>query len=167
MILKHIELCPFAGIQQRTVAFQSGMNVIIGENEAGKSTLVNAIKAALFENTNQGKRALQEFGDAYFPRGKSDQAKVILVFGANGIEYTLTKVWGAGKMAQLKASDGRSWNDDASVQAQLEIILVLNRGSWETVLFADQNSLLETANKIQEAAGEGKFNRIPTLNNIG
>lgn len=167
MILKHIELCPFAGIQQRTVAFQSGMNVIIGENEAGKSTLVNAIKAALFENTNQGKRSLQEFGDAYFPRGKSDQAKVILVFGANGIEYTLTKVWGAGKMAQLKASDGRSWNDDASVQAQLEIILVLNRGSWETVLFADQNTLLETANKIQEAAGEGKFNRIPTLNNIG
>lgn len=165
MILKQIELCPFAGIQQRRITFQAGLNVIIGENEAGKSTLVNAIKAALFESTNLAKRPLQEFGDKYFPRGKSDQAKVVLVFGANGIDFTLTKVWGAGKMAQLQASDGRSWNDDASVQAQLETLLVLHRGSWETVLFADQNTLLETAHSIQKAANT--INRIPTLNNIG
>lgn len=165
MILKQIELCPFAGIQQRSITFQAGLNVIVGENEAGKSTLVNAIKAVLFESTNQAKRPLQEFGDKYFPRGKSDQAKVVLVFGASGIDFTLTKVWGAGKMAQLQASDGRSWNDDASVQAQLETLLVLHRGSWETVLFADQNTLLETAHSIQKSANT--INRIPTLNNIG
>jgi len=165
MKLKQIELCPFAGIQQRSITFQAGLNVIVGENEAGKSTLVNAIKAVLFESTNLGKRPLQEFGDKYFPRGKSDQAKVVLVFGANGVDFTLTKVWGAGKMTQLQASDGRSWNDDASVQAQLETILVLHRGSWETVLFADQNTLLETAQSIQQAANT--INRIPTLNNIG
>lgn len=165
MILKQIELCPFAGFQQRKVAFGSGLNVIEGENEAGKSTLFNAIKAVLFESTNQNKKPLQEFGEKYFPRGKSDQAKVVLEFSHKGIEYTLTKVWGAGRLSQMTASDGRSWNDDASVQTQIENLLVLKRGSWETVLFTDQNTLLETARNIQESAGE--INRIPTLKNIG
>ncbi|MFM7639468.1 MAG: AAA family ATPase [Bacteroidota bacterium] len=164
MKLKQIELCPFAGFNQRTVAFESGLNILLGENEAGKSTLINAIKAVLFENTTQNKRALQDFSDKYFPRGKSDQAKVVLVFVVGSIEYTLTKVWGAGKLAHLKASDGSSWNDDLSVQTQLENLLILHRGSWVTVLFADQNTLLETAQSIQAAAGD--INRIPTLKNI-
>jgi len=54
MILKKLILCPFAGFTNREVEFKKGLNVILGENEAGKSTLVNAIKASLFEPTNLG-----------------------------------------------------------------------------------------------------------------
>jgi DNA repair exonuclease SbcCD ATPase subunit len=118
MILQKIELCPFAGFQHRLVEFNRGLNVVEGENEAGKSTLVNAIKAVLFENTTQGKRALTEFSEKYFPRGKSDHAKVILTFACDGNTYTLTKIWGAGGSAHLISSDGSTWNDDQSVQVQ-------------------------------------------------
>lgn len=58
MILNKLILCPFAGFTNREVEFKKGLNVILGENEAGKSTLVNAIKASLFEPTNLGKRDL-------------------------------------------------------------------------------------------------------------
>ena len=165
MILQKIELCPFAGFQHRLVEFNRGLNVVEGENEAGKSTLVNAIKAVLFENTTQGKRALTEFSDKYFPRGKSDHAKVILTFACDGNTYTLTKIWGAGSSAHLISSDGSTWNDDQSVQVQMNKLLKVNRGSWETILFADQNTLFETADRIQKNADN--IDRIPTLKNMG
>lgn len=75
MILQKIELCPFAGFQHRLVEFNRGLNVVEGENEAGKSTLVNAIKAVLFENTTQGKRALTEFSEKYFPAARATTPK--------------------------------------------------------------------------------------------
>lgn len=165
MILQKIELCPFAGFQNRLVEFNRGLNVVEGENEAGKSTLVNAIKAVLFENTTQGKRALKEFSEKYFPRGKSDHAKVILNFACDGNTYTLTKIWGAGSSAHLISSDGSTWNDDQSVQLQINKLLKVNRGSWETILFADQNTLFETAERIQKNADN--IDRIPTLKNMG
>ena len=74
MRLIQIELCPFAGFQQRTVDFKPGLNVVLGENEAGKSTLVNAIKSVLFENTQQIKREFTPFAEKYIPRGKGDHA---------------------------------------------------------------------------------------------
>ena len=80
MILQKLTLCPFAGFTHREVEFKSGLNVILGENEAGKSTLVKALKASLFEPTSLGKRDLEKFAHSYFPKGIADQAKTILVF---------------------------------------------------------------------------------------
>lgn len=164
MKLIQIELCPFAGFQQRTVAFESGLNVVLGENEAGKSTLVEAIKAVLFESTQQGKREYTPFAEKFIPRGKGDHAKVNLTFSVGSDIYTLSKTWGAGKSASLRLDGGASWNDDIAVQDQLNALLQLHRGSWETILFADQNTLFETASNIEASAQN--INRIPTLKNM-
>ena len=164
MRLIQIELCPFAGFQQRTVDFQPGLNVVLGENEAGKSTLMNAIKAVLFENTQQGKREFTPFAEKYIPRGKGDHAKVNLTFSVGSDVYSLSKTWGAGKSSSLKLNGGASWNDDSAVQEQLNELLQLHRGSWETILFADQNTLFQTANNIEASAQN--INRIPTLKNM-
>ncbi|MFM6952708.1 MAG: AAA family ATPase [Bacteroidota bacterium] len=164
MRLIQIELCPFAGFQQRTVDFQPGLNVVLGENEAGKSTLVNAIKAVLFENTQQIKREFTPFAEKYIPRGKGDHAKVNLTFSVGSDVYSLSKTWGAGKSASLKLNGGASWNDDSAVQEQLNQLLQLHRGSWETILIADQNTLYKTASSIEASAQN--INRIPTLKNM-
>ena len=164
MRLIQIELCPFAGFQQRTVDFKPGLNVVLGENEAGKSTLVNAIKSVLFENTQQIKREFTPFAEKYIPRGKGDHAKVNLTFSVGNDVYSLSKTWGAGKSASLKLNGGASWNDDSAVQEQLNELLQLHRGSWETILFADQNTLFKTASSIEASAQN--INRIPTLKNM-
>ena len=93
MGLIQIELCPFAGFQQRTVDFKPGLNVVLGENEAGKSTLVNAIKSVLFENTQQIKREFTPFAEKYIPRGKGDHAKVNLTFSVGNDVYSLSKTY--------------------------------------------------------------------------
>lgn len=165
MILNKLILCPFAGFTNREVEFKKGLNVILGENEAGKSTLVNAIKASLFEPTNLGKRDLEKFAHAYFPKGNADQAKIILDFNAGKSQYTLEKTWGVGKSSKLTSSEGESINDEAAVQGKLNELLVLHRGSWEEVLFADQQKMSSTVESIQK--NKDNINRIPTLEGQG
>jgi len=165
MILNKLILCPFAGFTNREVEFKKGLNVILGENEAGKSTLVNAIKASLFEPTNLGKRDFEKFAHAYFPKGNADQAKIILDFNAGKSQYTLEKTWGVGKSSKLTSNEGESINDEAAVQAKLNELLVLHRGSWEEVLFADQQKMSSTVESIQK--NKDNINRIPTLEGQG
>ncbi len=48
MILRSIELESFGKFKNKTVEFRRGMNLVIGPNEAGKSTLAEAVPAVLF-----------------------------------------------------------------------------------------------------------------------
>lgn len=48
MILRSLELRHFGKFPEKTVEFRRGMNLITGPNEAGKSTLIEAIPAVLF-----------------------------------------------------------------------------------------------------------------------
>lgn len=165
MIIKQLNLCPFAGFPQRKIDFQMGMNVILGENEAGKSTIARALKCVLFETTTLSKVQLAKFADNFFPKGKSDQARVMLKFQQKGIDYELEKVWGAGKSAKLSGSDGSIINDETAVQTKLNELLELQRGSWETILFADQSKMAQTMETLQSNTIE--INRIPTFQKSG
>jgi DNA repair exonuclease SbcCD ATPase subunit len=48
MILRRLELKHFGKFGERTFEFRQGMNLVVGPNEAGKSTLMEAIPAVLF-----------------------------------------------------------------------------------------------------------------------
>lgn len=48
MILRSVELENFGRFRGRTVEFRRGMNLVIGPNEAGKSTLAEAVPSVLF-----------------------------------------------------------------------------------------------------------------------
>jgi len=48
MILRSIELENFGRFRGRTIEFRRGMNLVIGHNEAGKSTIAAAVPAVLF-----------------------------------------------------------------------------------------------------------------------
>jgi len=48
MILRSVELENFGRFRGQTVEFRRGMNLVIGPNEAGKSTIAESIPAVLF-----------------------------------------------------------------------------------------------------------------------
>ena len=48
MILRQVDLKRFGKFDERTFEFRRGLNIVIGPNEAGKSTLMEAVPAALF-----------------------------------------------------------------------------------------------------------------------
>ncbi len=70
MILRHLELKPFGRFSDRNFEFRRGLNLVVGPNEAGKSTLVEAIPAVLFGSGN---------ADRYRPWGRPGECRAALV----------------------------------------------------------------------------------------
>jgi DNA repair exonuclease SbcCD ATPase subunit len=84
---------------------EAGLNVIAGENEAGKSTLLRAVRAALFD------RYRSNVGEHYRPHGAAVSPSVKLDFTVAGQKYHLEKTFSKKKDGGLvlQADDGRRW----------------------------------------------------------
>lgn len=83
-----------------------GINLISGPNESGKSTLVQAIRAAFFERyASSSVDYLQPWGDS------SAAPSVELVFEAEGAEWHLSKRFLKKKRCDLTI-DGQAWSND-------------------------------------------------------
>ena len=58
MIIKNIEIISFGKFKNKTIDFSDGLNIICGNNESGKSTVMNFIYAMLYGfGDNRGKSA--------------------------------------------------------------------------------------------------------------
>ncbi|WDC84778.1 AAA family ATPase [Caloramator sp. mosi_1] len=56
MKLRKVECKQFAGLRDKKVEFSDGLNVVYGKNEAGKSTIVEAISNTIFKDAKIGSR---------------------------------------------------------------------------------------------------------------
>lgn len=100
---------------------QPGLNVIVGDNEEGKSTLLKAVQAALFDKHNLTGQAVK----AMLPLGSTVQPKVEVHFQLGEASYRLQKGFSQSKFAQLENAEGR-W-ENAHAEEQLEAILGFTR----------------------------------------
>jgi DNA repair exonuclease SbcCD ATPase subunit len=105
-----------AAVEVRDLA--PGLNVIAGDNEEGKSTLLQAVRAALFD------KYTSSVADAYRPYGESVSPRVGLVFEIDAVEYRLDKVFSRKKdgEAMLSADDGRRWEGPQAEDALAELL---------------------------------------------
>jgi len=148
MLLKKITLQPFAGIVNKEVVLENGLNVLFGPNEAGKSTLVKAIYFALFEPTNLAIEASRRQFKMIGPVAGGDTVKVILNFEINHSDYRLIKCWGAVPSSSLTDSNGLVYSDPNLVSNMLQEFLGLNTATWKNILFAHQSLLTETVRTL-------------------
>ena len=87
-----------------------GLNLVVGPNELGKSTLLDALRAVLFERYSSGARPIRALQN-----DRSGAAPVVeLVFEVNGAEYTLTKRFLKSPLARLQCPDGTLLEADAA-----------------------------------------------------
>ena len=87
-----------------------GLNLVVGANELGKSTLLDAFRAVLFERYSSRARPIMALQN-----DRSGAAPVVeLVFEVNGAEYTLTKRFVKSAYARLKCPDGTLLEADAA-----------------------------------------------------
>ena len=99
MKIHSLEVQDFRGIREANVLFGPGLTVLHGPNELGKSTLIEAIRAALFQQTSS------VTGDEYVTWGCSTPACVMLTFEHAGKFWRVEKRFGYRRLAKLSCSD--------------------------------------------------------------
>ena len=87
-----------------------GLNLVVGPNELGKSTLLDVLRAVLFERYSSRARPI-----IALQNDRSGAAPVVeLVFEVDGAEYTLTKRFVKSPHARLQCPDGTLLEADAA-----------------------------------------------------
>ncbi|MDE6675965.1 MAG: AAA family ATPase, partial [Acetatifactor sp.] len=101
MRIKRVECDQFAGVQGRELEFNNGLNIVVGDNESGKSTMVDLIYQILFKGVKLDGRSDSDFMDKYFPKKVSgpqgDVIDGVLVFETSNGTYKLKKEWEKGE----------------------------------------------------------------------
>ncbi|MGN1195224.1 MAG: AAA family ATPase, partial [Acutalibacteraceae bacterium] len=129
MKIKNVSCTQFAGIRDKSLKFNDGINLIYGKNETGKSTIVNLISRTLFQNSKINARVDKDFCRQYFPTAKKNSAFVgdfadgKLSFVSDEGEYTLSKEWGKQSFCSLSSDDG-VFHDQAVIDSILRKALI-------------------------------------------
>ena len=149
MRLKRVHLCPFAGQADREIHFEPGLNVILGPNEAGKSTLFHAIQHVLFTQTNLKKLDFKKEIQRFLPIDGGDTVTVELDLEYADEAYVIRRTWGATKLTELKLPGGSLVTDEKKVTEHLKEILPANKGTFSSTLMASQSGLAHIIDELK------------------
>ena len=150
MILKSIALKPFGGLTDVQLDFNSGLNVIHGPNEAGKSTIFNALQRVLFTPAHLTPSVFRREMESFLPLEGGDTIVVSLCLGLNGDTYALKRTWGATKSAELTLPGGSLITDEDAIQERLISLLPAKEGTFKTVLMTYQSGLPKTIEELED-----------------
>lgn len=121
MKIRHIEIENFRRFREPVIVSEigDGLTVLAGDNEAGKSTLLRALQAALFDRHNIGKSVARTF----LPFQSEVQPLVTLEFECGGVSYRLRKGFYQKPFAELKQTSGTALYKDAEAEEKLQELL--------------------------------------------
>lgn len=103
-----------------------GLNVIIEPNETGKSTLLEAMRAAFFIRHNTANRLAR----TYAPHGEAVAPQIEIGFEARGEEWQVSKRFLKGASVEVRGPNGRAQGEDA--EAQLQALLGARRDTSQS-----------------------------------
>ena len=137
MILKSVALSNFVSHEESNIDFATGVNMIVGQNGAGKSSIVDAIKFALFNERRSG--SVQDM----IKVGKTE-ASVTLNFNMGGVNYELFRsiaIKRGAKEAWLKADGSMMAETSDGVSSQVSRILGMPKEVFLNSVFVKQGEI--------------------------
>ncbi|MBR1743494.1 MAG: AAA family ATPase, partial [Lachnospiraceae bacterium] len=154
MKIRKVKCEQFAGIIDREIEFKDGMNLFIGENETGKSTIADLIFYLFFGDVKLSAKSDREFLENYFPKlAGGDVCEEIdgeISFETKNGAYTLSKTWDSrrGKVGscKLKKKGENSKTDPQQIAKILSEELGYGAGVYSELVLPSQ--------KRQQAAVE-------------
>lgn len=141
MRINHYSSEQFAGVLDHEAKFEPGMNVVLGNNETGKSTMIAAIFYALTQSTKLDKRKDSAFIEHYFPTRGAKTIDSSVGFSQDGKSYELTKLWdltGQESSSKLRRVGGDTLR---GIQAEDELKSLIQFGVsvYSNLIFGRQN----------------------------
>jgi hypothetical protein len=121
--IRRITLANFRKFREPFVldGLTDGLNVIIEPNETGKSTLLEAMRAAFFIRHNTANRLAR----SYAPHGEAVAPQIEVGFEARGEDWQVNKRFLKGASVEVRGPNGRAQGEDA--EAQLQALLGARR----------------------------------------
>ena len=112
--LRRIVLDGFRKFRTPTVieGLTDGLNIVIEDNETGKSTLLEALRAAFFVRHNTKNQLAQ----SYAPHGEAVGPKVEVAFEADGAPWSVSKRFLRGASVEVTGPQGRAQGEDAETR---------------------------------------------------
>lgn len=159
MIIKKYVCKRFAGIKDKDIDFHDGLNVILGSNEAGKSTLVEGIHSVLFKPSKIGYRSTEdkEFRGKFMPIPSGDSIDGELIICNTDGDYTLSREWGVDPFSKLTKPSLDILKNEDRIQEVLKEVLMFGEGTYSSIFFSKQVHIKEAIEKIignREATNE-------------
>lgn len=152
MKIKSIGCEQFAGVVDRAYEFSEGLNLVIGDNETGKSTLVDLLYSLMFQEPKINRKTDKDFIAKYFPcaangvSGDCIDGK-IKIDTADGI-YVLRKDWSADGRAKLTLPDGTVISELERIEKILGDILIYRKGIYDELVFPSQRRVSSLLNGL-------------------
>ena len=165
MKLKEVQCDQFAGLNRNdpasTIKFGDGLNLIVGDNEQGKSTMVDLIYYLLFKDVKLDTRSDKEFIARYFPQKTTGRAGDVidgaLVFEDEEGECCIRKEWEKkGGICRLTLPDGTLIRDPDALKQYLRDTLPYQEGIYGEIVFASQKRQLNCVKSIMEGLNRDK-----------
>lgn len=159
MIIKKYTCKRFAGIKDKDIEFEDGLNVILGPNEAGKSTLVEGIHSVLFKPSKLGYRTSEDkdFRSRFMPIQAGDTIDGELIVTSSEGDYRLGKEWGEEPKSYLVMPSDQILKNEDNINDALKELLVFGEGTYSSIFFSKQSSLKKAIENImnnKEATSE-------------
>ena len=159
MIIKKVQLENYRSHSNTTVEFTKGVNLILGKNGRGKTSILEAISTVMF---NTKDRSGKETGKSYIKFGEKS-SKVEIDFIANdGREYNLKTEFFKTKPKKQTLKDIIGSEYDGDIQEKLEELCGIKKGfeeTYENIVIAKQNEFINIF-KAKPKDREEIFNRI-------
>ena len=159
MIIKRVQLENYRSHSNITIEFTKGVNLILGKNGRGKTSILEAISTVMF---NTKDRSGKETGKSYIKFGEKS-SKVDIDFIANdGREYNLKTEFFKTKPKKQTLKDMIGSEYDGDIQEKLEELCGIKKGfeeTYENIVIAKQNEFINIF-KDSGTTREKTFNKI-------
>lgn len=152
MLIKSYQCSQFGGLKNKRIDLTSGLNVILGPNEAGKSTMVEGIYSTIFKQ-HKLKNNLstdKEFKNRFMPKPSGDFIDGSLSIDMDGKEFEINKAWGSISQVKMTLPDGSIIQDDKTIDEELGKILSFGEKTYGNIIFSKQQDLKKAINLILE-----------------
>lgn len=138
MRIRRIRMVNFRSFTDFEVKLDPRLNLIIGGNESGKSTIVEALAVALFSDPASRSRGVRELERW----GTNSATRLELTFEHAGASYELSKDFGEGRVELRDCSKGRVYGDRSEVERLVHgMVGFTTRDAFESVAAVRQGEL--------------------------
>lgn len=170
MNIKNISCDQFAGLLDMDWSLEPGLNMVIGANEAGKSTLIDLIYYMFFQNVKINNKTDAAFVKNYFPNKVTGIAGDV-IDGKLKLEteegtYVITKEWGKDKNSSncsMRLPDGTKIKSEEEINKVLKGFFDYDEGLLSEIVFPSKKRDIKAVESILKKLSGKKEDDLDAL----